>query len=182
MQATLRSVAHVRSGDKGDTACISMIAYSPELYDLIREQLTAERLRAFYTSWCRWCAFDLGGVGDRVEICRFIDHIGEMPVIDPRFAMRKPRHFWFGTNSPKQWPMLPFGPIGPPFTCLGHFDKETGKVDLFYAGPDSAPEEPCFVPRRNSTQEGDNWLLSVVVRRAENRADLVILDARRLSD
>jgi len=48
MQVTLRNVAHVRSGDKGDTACISVIAYSPELYELIREQLTAERFGAFY--------------------------------------------------------------------------------------------------------------------------------------
>ena len=30
--------------------------------------------------------------------------------------------------------------------------------------------------------EGDGWLLSMVGRRAENRTDLVILDARKLSD
>jgi hypothetical protein len=48
MQVILRNVAHVRSGDKGDTACISVIAFSPELYALIREQLTAEQFKAFY--------------------------------------------------------------------------------------------------------------------------------------
>jgi carotenoid cleavage dioxygenase len=76
--------------------------------------------------------------------------------------------------------MLPRGPKGPPFTCLGHFDAQTGALDFFYAGPDSSPEEPVFVPRSLDAEEGDGWLLSVVGRRAQNRTDLVILDARDL--
>ena len=44
---------------------------------------------------------DLSSGSDRVEIRRLIDHIGEMPFIDQRFAMRKTRHYWFGTNNPK---------------------------------------------------------------------------------
>ena len=128
----------------------------------------------------RW-SVDLASQSDHVEINRFIPHIGEMPVIDPRFATRKIRHFWFGTGNPALGPMLPPGPKGPPFTCLGHFDGETGKLAFYYAGPNSTPEEPCFVPRRGSDVEGDGWLLSMVGRRAENRTDLVILDARNLA-
>lgn len=128
----------------------------------------------------RW-TLDLTTKGGEVRIDRFIQHIGEMPVIDPRYAMHRTRHFWFGTNNPKLGPMLPFGPKGPPFTCLGHFDEETGKLDFFYAGPDSSPEEPCFVPRSPDAPEGDGWLMTVVGRRALNRTDLVILDARNLS-
>lgn len=48
MQMQLRNVAHVRSGDKGDTACISVLAYSSELYELLREQLSADQFKAFY--------------------------------------------------------------------------------------------------------------------------------------
>ncbi|MGI4803067.1 MAG: AtuA-related protein [Janthinobacterium lividum] len=48
MQMTLRNVAHVRSGDKGNTACISVIAFSPELYAVLQEQLSAEQFKAFY--------------------------------------------------------------------------------------------------------------------------------------
>jgi len=48
MQTKLRHVAHVRSGDKGNTACISVIAYSNELYDLVCEQLSAAQFKAFY--------------------------------------------------------------------------------------------------------------------------------------
>ena len=48
MQMSLRNVAHVRSGDKGNTACVSVIAFSPELYEVLHEQLSAEQFKAFY--------------------------------------------------------------------------------------------------------------------------------------
>lgn len=48
MQRQLRNVAHVRSGDKGNTACISVIAFSPELYELVRDQLSGAQFKAFY--------------------------------------------------------------------------------------------------------------------------------------
>lgn len=124
----------------------------------------------------RW-SIDLASDTDHIEITRLINQVGEMPAIDPRFAMKRARHFWFGTNNPSRWPMLPWGPKGPPFTCLGHFDEAAGQVNFFYAGPDSAPEEPLFVPRPGSRTEGDGWILTLVGRRAENRTDLVILDA-----
>ena len=41
MRVRLHNVAHVRSGDKGDTACISVTAYSDALYPLLKEQLIA---------------------------------------------------------------------------------------------------------------------------------------------
>lgn len=127
----------------------------------------------------RWTV-DLESESDGVDIQRFINHIGEMPVVDPRFAMQRTRHYWFGTSNPELGPMLEHGPKGPPFTCLGHFDEQTGTIELFYAGPDSSPEEPCFVPRSPDAEEGDGFLMTMVGRRAENRTDLVILDARNL--
>ncbi len=39
MIAKLRRVAHLRSGDKGNTATISVIAYAPEFYPLIAAQI-----------------------------------------------------------------------------------------------------------------------------------------------
>ena len=48
MQIKLLNVAHVRSGDKGNTACISVIAYSDELYDVLREQISAAQFKDFY--------------------------------------------------------------------------------------------------------------------------------------
>jgi hypothetical protein len=48
MKVKLQHVAHARSGDKGNTSNISVFAYEPEFYPLLKEQLTAERFKAFY--------------------------------------------------------------------------------------------------------------------------------------
>jgi carotenoid cleavage dioxygenase len=127
----------------------------------------------------RW-SFDLWNPADEYRMDRFINHIGEMPAIDPRYLTKRTRHFWFGTNNPAKWPMLEWGPKGPPFTCVAHCDEAAGKVNFWYSGPDSSPEEPIFVPRSPDATEGDGWLLTIVGRRAENRTDLVILDAKNL--
>ena len=44
----LVQLAHARSGDKGDTANVGVIAYDPDHYDLLREQLTPERVKAHF--------------------------------------------------------------------------------------------------------------------------------------
>lgn len=48
MQVLLQHLAHARSGDKGNTANIAVFAYAPEFYPLLEEQLTPERVKAFY--------------------------------------------------------------------------------------------------------------------------------------
>jgi hypothetical protein len=41
----LLQVAHARSGDKGDTANVGLIAYRPEYYPILVDQVTAERVK-----------------------------------------------------------------------------------------------------------------------------------------
>lgn len=48
MKVRLLDIAHARSGDKGDTANVGVIANRPEWYDLIRGQLTTERVAAHF--------------------------------------------------------------------------------------------------------------------------------------
>jgi hypothetical protein len=48
MKVLLQHVAHTRCGDKGDTSNVSVIAFEPEFYPLLKEQLTAERFKEFY--------------------------------------------------------------------------------------------------------------------------------------
>jgi carotenoid cleavage dioxygenase len=128
----------------------------------------------------RW-SFDLASPEDRYTSERLFPQVGEMPMIDLRFLTRQTEHFWFGTTNKELGPLLEPGPKGPPFTCLGHWNARSGALEFYYSGPHSAPEEPVFVPRAPDSPQGDGWLLSLVGRRAENRTDLVILDARRLS-
>jgi hypothetical protein len=44
----LRAIAHSRTGDKGDTSNISVIAYRDEDYPLLVEHVTAERVKAHF--------------------------------------------------------------------------------------------------------------------------------------
>jgi hypothetical protein len=44
----LREVAHARSGEKGNAANISVIAYDASDYGLLRDQVTVERVRGLY--------------------------------------------------------------------------------------------------------------------------------------
>jgi hypothetical protein len=40
----LRELAHVRSGDKGDVAQISVIAFDPRIFQLLADQVSIERV------------------------------------------------------------------------------------------------------------------------------------------
>lgn len=44
MKVRLLDIAHARSGDKGDTANVGVIAFSPEAYAFLKRDLTAERV------------------------------------------------------------------------------------------------------------------------------------------
>jgi hypothetical protein len=44
----LREIAHSRTGDKGNTSNISVIAYRSEHYRLLLAQVTAERIKAHF--------------------------------------------------------------------------------------------------------------------------------------
>lgn len=48
----LLKLAHARSGDKGDTANVGLIAYRAEYYPLLTEQVTAERVKEHFKGIC----------------------------------------------------------------------------------------------------------------------------------
>jgi carotenoid cleavage dioxygenase len=109
------------------------------------------------------------------------EHPGDMPRVDPRILMSRNRHSWIGSLDLGLGPMPDFGPMGPPFNCLVHLDDDTGARTRYYPGPDSAPEEPVFIPKDADSAEGEGYLISVVSRRLLGRNDIVILDALDLA-
>jgi hypothetical protein len=48
----LRHLAHARSGDKGDTANVGVIALRPEFYPVLVEQLTTGRVKEHFQGIC----------------------------------------------------------------------------------------------------------------------------------
>jgi hypothetical protein len=61
MQIQLTKLAHARSGDKGDTANVGLIALREEFYPLLVREVTAERVKEHFRGICK------GGV-ERFEL------------------------------------------------------------------------------------------------------------------
>ncbi|HEY5087242.1 MAG TPA: hypothetical protein VII66_07810 [Gemmatimonadaceae bacterium] len=61
MRVKLLDLAHARSGDKGDTANVGVIAYRPEWYPVLVEQLTRERVTEHFRGI-------IGGPVERYEL------------------------------------------------------------------------------------------------------------------
>jgi hypothetical protein len=53
MRVKLEKIAHARSGDKGDASNVGLIAQTPELYEVLRAQVTAERVKEHFREVCR---------------------------------------------------------------------------------------------------------------------------------
>ncbi len=52
MKIQLKEICHGRSGDKGDAANIGLIAYKKEDYELIKREVTAEKVKLFFREIC----------------------------------------------------------------------------------------------------------------------------------
>ncbi|MFQ5746046.1 MAG: hypothetical protein ACE5HF_02350 [Gemmatimonadota bacterium] len=52
MRVQLRRLAFARSGDKGDTANVGLIALHPEIYPVLVKQVTAERVKQHFKGIC----------------------------------------------------------------------------------------------------------------------------------
>ena len=53
MKVQLRKLAHARSGDKGDTAKVGLIALRPEFYPLLVREVTAARAKEHFRGICQ---------------------------------------------------------------------------------------------------------------------------------
>ena len=58
----LGEIAHTRTGDKGNLCNICVVPYNDEDYPLLKEKVTAARVREFYKDIC--C-----GEVERYEVC-----------------------------------------------------------------------------------------------------------------
>ena len=107
--------------------------------------------------------FDLSQPGDSYTVEPFAGAVGEMPRIHPAYCMDKYRYGYML--------IIPGG--------IGRLDWQTGQLDL-HALERTACGEPLFVPRSNTSAEGDGFVLSMVDRLDENRSDLLIMDAMNM--
>lgn len=105
--------------------------------------------------------------GEAVSLHPVQGALGDMPRIDDRFAMRDYRIGYFSLRD--------FPQMG-----VGQIDWETGDIRV-HELEGAAAQEPLFVPRAPDSAEGEGYILTVVDRFRENRADLLILDGTDVS-
>ena len=65
MQIQLAKLAHARSGDKGDTANVGLIAFSDDIYPILAREVTAERVKQHFQGICKGAVerFELPNLG-----------------------------------------------------------------------------------------------------------------------
>ena len=61
----LRDIAHVRSGDKGDTANVGLIAINPNHFPVLKKYVTADKVKAHFKGICHGAVerFELPNLG-----------------------------------------------------------------------------------------------------------------------
>ena len=52
----LKDIAHSRTGDKGDISNISLIPYKKEDYEMLKEKVTPEVVKAYFGEICKLTA------------------------------------------------------------------------------------------------------------------------------
>ena len=52
MRIPLSKLAYARSGDKGDGSNVGVVAYSQEIYEILKQELTAERVKQHFSEIC----------------------------------------------------------------------------------------------------------------------------------
>lgn len=107
----------------------------------------------------------------------------EFPRIDERFAMTKHRHVFFdhfdpslGTDMARLAPVMGGG--HPVYNGIGHLDLATRKLVQYFPGPTHLVQEPVFLPRSDTAEEGDGWVMFLVNNYATMSSELHILDTK----
>ncbi len=52
-RVSLSRLAYARSGDKGAGSNVGVVAYTPEIYDFLKEALTASRVKEHFSAICK---------------------------------------------------------------------------------------------------------------------------------
>jgi len=138
---------------------------------------------SFGTEITRWC-FDMNDRNSKAVPTVFSRMAAEFPHIDDRYVGNAHRYaFMQATDPTKPYNAERAGPImGFFFNTFLTLDTRTGKADTWFAGDTSSTQEPVFAPKNTKSAEGEGYVMGIVNRRAENRSDLVILDAQRMSE
>jgi carotenoid cleavage dioxygenase len=125
----------------------------------------------------RW-SLDLTRNDDAIEE-RVVSPVpGDVPRVDDRLIGRRYRQTWMGMVDPTRKTVIS-GPVGAGFNMVGRLDMETGATDAWYGDDLDAFQEPQFIP--TGAGESDGYIVSVIEKHAENRADVGVFRAGNMA-
>lgn len=125
----------------------------------------------FSSSVVRW---EIDLVAGKVKESTVLDGPLEFPRIDERFNALKHRYGWL--------PLQRHGDQPFQFDTLACIDFDTGETQSVEFGEGAMVMEFVFVPRAETANEGDGFLVGYVGRLAEGTTDFVIFDALALGN
>lgn len=91
--------------------------------------------------------------------------VGEFPRVNGAHVAKRHRY---------TWTVLPHG--------IARWDWETGRHQTFEYGSAYWPEEPIYVAKPDSRKEDDGWIVTTRLDMERGRTELLIFDAREISD
>lgn len=179
-----RFASHIMSAyDDGRHICIdtpvSASNYFPFFPDLSGAPYDPARVRGYLSRWTIDTVSDPAGSSADGPAgfteTRLTDCAGEFPRMDDRFE-----------TLPYSWGVLGLYDVpgeqrpGGGFRWIATIDLPSRVTRRHYVGDDSSVSEPLFVPAHDRAGHGEGYVLAVAGRHAENRSDLLILDATRI--
>lgn len=148
--------------DDGDTVVLDVIRH-PRMFDRDRHGPN-DGPPALW----RWTLHRSTG---RVHEEQLDDRPVEFPRVDERLVGRPHRYGWTTGLS------LDHDGVGWDQGTLVRYDSRTGGAEEIGFGTGRNPGEAVFVPRSANAAEDDGWYLTLVHDRADDRSELVVLDA-----
>ena len=121
----------------------------------------------------RW-TFDLGKNSDDYKWERLNDIACEFPRLDERYTGLEYRYGYMACDTNPQFK------VGG-FNAIGRFDHRSGKLETWDVGAACATNEPIFVPKSQSSAEGEGYVLANVYDAERKASHLVILDAQNVA-
>ncbi len=131
----------------------------------------------------RW-TFDLNSKDDRIQEELVSTANGFLARMDDRYLSQPYKYCYVQNRDPsKPGDEARAGKgIQRAMNCYQRVDIHSGKADTYYVGPVQNLQEPCFVPRKGSTAEGDGYIMGIASNYESTSSDLVIVDAQKMEE
>jgi carotenoid cleavage dioxygenase len=129
----------------------------------------------------RW-TFDLHSKSDAFQEDVVSTTPGFLPRMDDRYLSLDYRYAFISSRVPSATPDPKANPMSGGTQVVQRLDVRTGDIKQCVVEGKVALQESCFVPRANSKNEGDGYVMTIASNFDTMSSDMIITDAQHLED